>query len=157
MTSLLTKLNEAQKQNPLNSTLIAPNLQTLNNSNKKSEFSRQIANVLSPNMNTREKLTKLFESEKELFWPIFDLSLKGQKEMSQERLKRVLKEKLVSVFDFESDPNNIFTYHEMVICFFIIFKCFIFILIKNSLLISINLAPLNSRFNITYLEELYFL
>ena len=151
MTSLLKHLNAAQSTNPLNNTMLANNLQTLNNSSKITEFSRQVANVLSPNMNTRQKLTKLFNDEKELFWPIFDLSLKGQKYMSQERLKRVLKEKLVSVFDFESDPNNIFTYHEMVILLL-----FFIYLNYNSLLISINHAQPNLQFNITYSEELYF-
>jgi acyl-CoA oxidase len=30
------------------------------------------------------------------------------------RIKRVCDEKIVSIFDFENDPKNIFTAHEML-------------------------------------------
>lgn len=100
--------------------MIKLNLNSNKTSNKEkiTPFSKTLSNSLILNPTTRQKLTKLFTENKELFYPMYNLSLRAQKHMSQERLKRVLQEGLVSVFDFESDPNNIFTTHEMVSYFF---------------------------------------
>lgn len=83
-------------------------------SNKQSEFSKRISNAISFNKQTREKLTELFSNNKELFYPVYNISLRAQKHMSQERLKKVLEQGVVSVSNFESDPNNIFSTHEML-------------------------------------------
>ncbi len=87
---------------------------TNNNNQKISSFSKQLSNCLILNPVTRQKLVEVFSENKELFYPMYNLSLKAQKYISQERLKKVLEQGVVSVNDFESDPNNIFTTHEMV-------------------------------------------
>lgn len=65
--------------------------------------------------NTREKVAEIIKDP--LFTPIYDISIRNQKELAQRRLKRIADEKLVSVRDFKTDPENIFTMHEMVIKF----------------------------------------
>jgi len=59
-----------------------------------------------------EKWSKLFED------PVFakkcNLSLADQRQQAYDRLKRTCDEGIVSVFDFQNDPKNIFTAHEML-------------------------------------------
>jgi len=66
----------------------------------------------SVNANTRKTLSETFKDK--VFTPIYDTSLRNQKELAFDRLKRVMADKPCSVKDFLSDPNNIFTMHEMV-------------------------------------------
>jgi hypothetical protein len=69
----------------------------------------------SVNRETREKYSEIVKDP--LFTPIYDISIRDQKELAQRRLKKVAEFKLVSVKDFKRDPENIFTMHEMVISF----------------------------------------
>ena len=66
----------------------------------------------SRNANTRKLLSKTFEDK--VFTPVYDISLRNQKELAYDRLKRVMADKPCSVRDFQTDPDNIFTMHEMV-------------------------------------------
>lgn len=68
-----------------------------------------------PNKNTRRAFNKIYDED--IFTPVYDVSLRQQKEIALERMKRVLSYKVVSVRDFLIDPENIFTVHEMVIIF----------------------------------------
>jgi acyl-CoA oxidase len=73
----------------------------------------------SVNSNTRQVLSELFKDK--VFTPVYDISLRNQKELAFDRLKKVMSAKPCSVKDFLTDPNNIFTMHEMVIIFFMIY------------------------------------
>jgi len=75
------------------------------------------------NRNTRNALSEIFKDK--IFTPVYDISLRNHKELAYDRLKKVMEKKPCSVKDFLTDPNNIFTMHEMVILkniFLIIFK-----------------------------------
>jgi len=65
------------------------------------------------NRNTRNTLSEIFKDK--VFTPQYDISLRGHKELAFDRLKKVMEKKPCSVKDFLTDPNNIFTMHEMVI------------------------------------------
>jgi acyl-CoA oxidase len=71
---------------------------------------RSLNNV---NRETRQKLSEVLKDP--LFTPVYDLSIRNQKELALKRLKKVCEAKIVSVRDFTKDPENIFTVHEMVI------------------------------------------
>jgi acyl-CoA oxidase len=78
-----------------------------------SDLSKIIESSLNNvNQDTREKLYKLVKDP--LFTPIYDISIRNQKELAQQRLKKISEAKLVSVRDFKRDPENIFTMHELV-------------------------------------------
>ena len=64
------------------------------------------------NANTRKILSETFKDQ--VFTPVYDISLRDQKELAFDRLKKVMAAKPCSVRDFLTDPNNIFTMHEMV-------------------------------------------
>jgi acyl-CoA oxidase len=66
----------------------------------------------SINKETREKFSEIVKDP--LFTPIYDISIRNQKELAQKRLKKIADSKLVSVRDFKKDPENIFTMHELV-------------------------------------------
>lgn len=66
----------------------------------------------SVNNKTRKILSETFKDK--VFTPVYDVSLRNQKELAFDRLKRVMADKPCSVRDFQTDPNNIFTMHEMV-------------------------------------------
>jgi acyl-CoA oxidase len=61
---------------------------------------------------TREKFCNIIKNP--LYTPIYDISLRNQKELAQKRLKEIAKANLVSVKDFRTNPDNIFTMHELV-------------------------------------------
>ncbi len=67
----------------------------------------------SLNLNTRSKILKLFREDL-LFIPKYDISLKEEKARAQERLQKICDLKVVSVRDLKTNPENIFTIHEMV-------------------------------------------
>ena len=48
-----------------------------------------------------------------IFIPRFDISLRHERELALERLKRVAQAKCISVFDFETNPLNVFAAHEV--------------------------------------------
>lgn len=64
------------------------------------------------NRNTRNALSEIFKDK--VFTPVYDISLRNHKELAYDRLKKVMEKKPCSVKDFLTDPNNIFTMHEMV-------------------------------------------
>lgn len=66
----------------------------------------------SVNRNTRDKFSEIVKDP--LFTPIYDVSIRNQKEIAQKRLKKIAESKLVSVKDFRTNPENIFTMHELV-------------------------------------------
>lgn len=81
---------------------------------------QEIAKILDEafntvNKNTRKVLTETFNDK--LFVPVYDISLRDAKELALERLKKVISTKVVSIRDFVTNPENIFTVHEMVIIF----------------------------------------
>ena len=59
-----------------------------------------------------EKWEKLFKDP--IFGKKYQLSLDQQRDLAYARIKRTCDEKIVSIFDFENDPKNIFTAHEML-------------------------------------------
>ena len=42
------------------------------------------------------------------------MTLDEQRDLAYARIKRVCDEGIVSIFDFDDDPKNIFTAHEML-------------------------------------------
>ena len=95
----------------------------------------------SVNRNTRDKFSEI--SKDPLFTPVYDVSIRNQKEVAQKRLKKIADSKLVSVRDFKTNPENIFTMHELVY--------FLFNLSSPMLIV---LWLLNLLFSLIYLEEL---
>ena len=78
---------------------------------------QQIATTLdlalnNVNKNTRKILEETFNDK--IFVPVYDISLRNSKELALERLKKVISTKVVSIRDFQTNPENIFTVHEMV-------------------------------------------
>jgi acyl-CoA oxidase len=62
-----------------------------------------------------EKRNKWFELMKNpIFTPKYMLTLDQQRELAMQRIQVVSDAKLFSIFDFENDPINIFTAHEML-------------------------------------------
>ena len=49
-----------------------------------------------------------------IFFPKQNISLDEQRDLAYKRLKKVSEAKLFSIFDFEKDPKNLFTAHEML-------------------------------------------
>jgi acyl-CoA oxidase len=64
------------------------------------------------NRNTRRALANILKEK--IFTPVYDISLREMKSLAQERLKKVMSTKVVSVKDFLTDPENIFTTHEIL-------------------------------------------
>lgn len=84
------------------------------NSSNTNDLKSILCNELnSVNRNTRQKMAEILKDN--LFIPIYDLSIRKQKELALERLKKILSHHVVSVRDFQTNPENIFTMHEMVI------------------------------------------
>jgi acyl-CoA oxidase len=48
-----------------------------------------------------------------LYIPRYDISLRYERELALERLKRIAEAGFISVFDFEKNPLNIFAAHEV--------------------------------------------
>ncbi len=59
-----------------------------------------------------EKWNKLFEDP--VFFPKQNISLDESRALAYKRLKKVSEAKLFSIYDFEKDPKNLFTAHEML-------------------------------------------
>jgi acyl-CoA oxidase len=73
--------------------------------------------IINTSLNSvcKETKEKFFEIVKDpLYTPVYDVSLRNQKVLSQKRLKEISKANLVSVKDFRTNPENIFTMHELV-------------------------------------------
>ena len=69
--------------------------------------------ILEPdNQNTRQQLRELFRDP--IFLPRYNVSLRYEREIALERLKKITDSHLISVFDFEKNPLNIFAVHELV-------------------------------------------
>lgn len=69
-------------------------------------------NLNKINSNTRKALAQILKDN--IFTPVYDISLRQQKELALSRLKKIMSTKIVSVRDFLIDPENIFTTHEML-------------------------------------------
>lgn len=61
---------------------------------------------------TRESFNVLGQDE--LFTPVFDISIRNEKERVLKKFKKLAEMKLVTVKDFRQNPENIFTMHEML-------------------------------------------
>ena len=46
----------------------------------------------------------------------FDIPLSAMRDRAYAQIKRVQDEKLFSIFDFDNDPKNLFSAHEMLGC-----------------------------------------
>ncbi len=76
-------------------------------------LAQKIQKVLDhDNFETREGLKDLFK--KDLFVPKYSISINDERELALLRLKKIAKEKLISVMDFENNPSRIFSAHEIV-------------------------------------------
>ena len=64
------------------------------------------------NFETREGLKTLFKDN--LFVPRYSIPINEERKLALQRLKKIVDKKLISVMDFESNPNRIFTAHEIV-------------------------------------------
>ncbi|VVU95366.1 Acyl-CoA oxidase [seawater metagenome] len=72
-----------------------------------------INKILDPhNRETKDSLKVLFKDP--LFTPRYNLSLKEERDIAYDRIKKVCDQKLVSVRDFDSNPKNIFATHELL-------------------------------------------
>jgi len=61
----------------------------------------------------RAKWEKLFR-ENPIFIPKHSISFDEQREHAYKKIKAVADAKLFSIFDFQNDPINLFTCHEML-------------------------------------------
>jgi acyl-CoA oxidase len=49
-----------------------------------------------------------------IFFPKYNIPLDDQRTLAYNRLKKVTDAKLFSIFDFDNDPKNLLTAHEML-------------------------------------------
>lgn len=75
-------------------------------------ISEIISNSISTCKQTRKAIEKI--SNNEIFNPIYNISIREEKERVLNQFKELSKHKIVSVKDFLSNPENIFTVHEML-------------------------------------------
>jgi acyl-CoA oxidase len=75
------------------------------------EFINTSLNSVNPE--TRDKIFNLVKDP--LFTPVYDISIRNEKELAQQRLKVISSAKAVSIRDFLTNPENIFTMHEIVL------------------------------------------
>ncbi|MCO4761058.1 MAG: acyl-CoA dehydrogenase family protein, partial [Myxococcales bacterium] len=64
------------------------------------------------NIDTRDALRELFRGE--LFTPRFNISMAEERELALQRLQAICDNKLISVLDFKTNPQRIFSVHETV-------------------------------------------
>lgn len=68
---------------------------------------QQLNFLLEPdNLDTRSNFRKLFEDP--IFVPRYNISLVESRNLALQRLQKIVEKKPFSVFDFESNPMNIF-------------------------------------------------
>ncbi|TPX61244.1 acyl-CoA oxidase [Spizellomyces sp. 'palustris'] len=65
------------------------------------------------NQEKRAKFKEFVGQNLATFTPRYDVSLRYQREIALERLKKVAENGFISVFDFERNPLNVFAAHEM--------------------------------------------
>ncbi|KAH7108370.1 acyl-CoA oxidase [Auriculariales sp. MPI-PUGE-AT-0066] len=63
------------------------------------------------NHESRERLRRIFDTE-DIFIPRHSVSLEEQRELALQRLARIVKERVISVWDFERNPLNVLAVHE---------------------------------------------
>ena len=79
------------------------------------EVSRYLADMLfGDKIEKRDKWNKLI-AEHPAFKIRLNVSLDDERQQAYDRLKAVSDAKLFSIFDFEDDPVNLFTAHEMLV------------------------------------------
>lgn len=66
------------------------------------------------NHDTRKALRELFRDP--IYTPKYNISLKEERDLAYDRLKKICDSKIISVSDFKSNPSNIFTAHEIAGC-----------------------------------------
>ena len=69
--------------------------------------------LFGDNLQKREKWFKLF-GENELFAMHSLGTTDNQRDLAFERVKAIADAKLFSIYDFNTDPVNLFTAHEMI-------------------------------------------
>lgn len=75
--------------------------------------SHRLQDILEPdNPESRQRLRQLFRDP--IFQPNFLLTLDQQREIALERLRKICAAKVISVYDFERNPLNVFAVHELV-------------------------------------------
>ncbi len=79
---------------------------------QKSDFEQLPGLLNSVNQETRSRCVELFKDN--LFIPQYDVSIREQKEIALRRLQKLSDSRVVSVRDFLTNPENIFTTHEML-------------------------------------------
>ncbi|KAI9104450.1 acyl-CoA dehydrogenase/oxidase [Phlyctochytrium arcticum] len=65
------------------------------------------------NQDKRAKYKQFVKENLAVFTPRYNVSLKYQRDIALERLKRVTEHGFISVFDFEKNPLNVFAAHEV--------------------------------------------
>eukprot|EP01068_Selenidium_serpulae_P000161 Selendium_serpulae@DN10249_c0_g1_i1.p1 len=75
----------------------------------------QLQHILeNDNHETRRRIWGMIRADLNLFSPKFDLPRSTEREVAYRQLKRICEKKLISVNDFDSNPSNIFTVHEVI-------------------------------------------
>ena len=69
--------------------------------------------MFGDDLKKREKWQNLLDSNP-IFHPKYNLSLDEQRDLAYKRIKCVSEAGLFSIFDFQNDPVNLFTCHEML-------------------------------------------
>uniref|UniRef100_A0A0G4HLU2 acyl-CoA oxidase n=1 Tax=Chromera velia CCMP2878 TaxID=1169474 RepID=A0A0G4HLU2_9ALVE len=64
------------------------------------------------NLETRRKVLALANKHKDLFMPRYNVSLDTQRQLAYDRLRLVCQNDIVSIRDFDRNPQNVFTTHE---------------------------------------------
>ena len=68
--------------------------------------------LLEPDNREKRQAFKKFLADP-VFIPRFDVSLRSEREIALERLKKIAEAGFISVFDFERNPLNVFAAHEV--------------------------------------------
>ena len=77
------------------------------------ETSKYLRNVLfGDKVEKMAKWDKIFQDP--VFKPKYIMPLNKMRDIAYSRIKRVCDAKIVSIFDFDNDPKNIFTAHEQL-------------------------------------------
>lgn len=89
----------------------SPDVALMRNYDKKSsEYLRDM--LFADDLEKRQKWFDLMEDP--IFKPKYLMTLDEQRDLAYARIKAVADAKLFSIFDFDNDPTNLFTCHEML-------------------------------------------
>jgi hypothetical protein len=76
-----------------------------------SNFLRDL--LFADDLTKRQKWFDLIDKNP-IFYPVYNITLDEQRELAYKRIKAVSDAGLFSIFDFDNDPLNLFTCHEML-------------------------------------------